>query len=298
MKILISGASGLIGKALTDYLTIQGHDIFSLQRKSPSATPYWDIEHNIITLEKSLRIDAVIHLAGESIVEGRWNKRKKDKIANSRIKGTKLLADYFSKAAHKPKVFISCSAIGFYGNRQDETLTEQSEKGNSFLANVCQEWENAASSAAQAGIRVVYLRLGMVLSAHGGALQKMVLPFKMGLGGIIGNGRQYVSWVAIHDVARAVNHIIKNETIEGAVNIVSPNPVTNSTFTKFLGQTLHRPTFLPLPSFLVKLFFGEMAEELLLASAKVMPQKLLTSGYIFKYPELTIALKKYLTNEY
>jgi uncharacterized protein (TIGR01777 family) len=298
MKILISGASGLIGKALTDYLTIQGHDIFSLQRKSPLATPYWDIEHNIITLEKSLRIDAVIHLAGESIVEGRWNKRKKDKIANSRIKGTKLLADYFSKAAHKPKVFISCSAIGFYGNRQDETLTEQSEKGNSFLANVCQEWENAASSAAQAGIRVVYLRLGMVLSAHGGALQKMVLPFKMGLGGIIGNGRQYVSWVAIHDVARAVNHIIKNETIEGAVNIVSPNPVTNSTFTKFLGQTLHRPTFLPLPSFLVKLFFGEMAEELLLASAKVMPQKLLTSGYIFKYPELTIALKKYLTNEY
>ncbi len=296
MNILISGASGLIGKAIRDYSQKNGHKILSLQRKNPAITPYWNIEKQIVAIEQNDKIDAVIHLAGESIAEGRWNHNKKERILKSRIDGTKLLSEYFSKVEHKPKVFISCSAIGYYGHREDENLTEKSKEGTGFLSNVCQEWEKATAIAVQAEIRVVNIRLGMVLSGDGGALKKMILPFKIGLGGIIGNGKQYISWVTIHDIANAINHIIENQKIEGPVNIVTPNPVTNYDFTKILGKVLHRPTMLPLPALMAKIIFGEMAEELLLSSTKVTPEKLINSGFKFQYPELENAIISCLTS--
>ena len=294
MKILISGASGLIGKEILNSLAEQGHQIISLQRKSAPTTPYWDIENEIIELGANQKIDVVIHLAGESIAEGRWNQRKKERIKNSRVKGTKLLSEYFSKANYQPKIFISGSAIGFYGNRGDEKLSEESKKGTGFLSDVCYQWEEATTKASQSGIRVANIRFGMVLSSKGGALKKMLLPFKMGLGGIIGNGKQYISWVTINDVVGIINHIIKNKNLKGPINIVSPNPVTNHNFTKTLGKILNRPTFFPLPAFLAKILLGEMAQELLLSSTKVIPSKLQKSGYIFKNATLKNAFKNML----
>ncbi len=296
MRILISGASGLIGKALSEYFQNKGYDILLLQRKDPAIKPYWNIEKQIITFNQDDQIDVVIHLAGESIFEGRWNQNKKERILKSRIEGTKLLSEYFSRIENKPKVFISCSAIGFYGHRENKILSESSKKGLGFLSDVCQEWENATSIAVQSKIRVVNIRLGMVLSEKGGALQKMILPFKMGLGGIIGNGKQYISWISIFDLLNAINHILENNTIEGPINIVTPNPVTNYEFTKTLGKVLHRPTILPLPALLAKIIFGEMAKELLLSSTRVMPEKLKSSGFQFQYPKLEKALIKCLTS--
>lgn len=296
MRILISGASGLIGKALSEYFQNKGYDILLLQRKDPAIKPYWNIEKQIITFNQDDQIDVVIHLAGESIFEGRWNQNKKERILKSRIEGTKLLSEYFSRIENKPKVFISCSAIGFYGHRENKILSESSKKGLGFLSDVCQEWENATSIAVQSKIRVVNIRLGMVLSEKGGALQKMILPFKMGLGGIIGNGKQYISWISIFDLLNAINHILENNTIEGPINIVTPNPVTNYEFTKTLGKVLHRPTLLPLPALLAKIIFGEMAKELLLSSTRVMPEKLKSSGFQFQYPKLEKALIKCLTS--
>ena len=294
MKILISGASGLIGKAIMNSLADQGHQVISLQRKSSSIIPYWDIENGIIELGANQRIDVVIHLAGESIAEGRWNQQKKERIKNSRINGTKLLSEYFSKANYQPKVFISGSAIGFYGNRGDEELSEKSKKGIGFLSDVCYQWEDATSLASQSGIRVANIRFGMVLSSKGGALKKMLLPFKIGLGGVIGNGQQYISWITINDVVGIVNYIIKNEDLQGPINVVSPNPVTNYNFTKILGEKLNRPTLFPLPAFLAKILLGEMAKELLLSSTKVTPRKLQKSGYIFKNTTLENAFEKML----
>jgi len=291
MKILISGASGLIGKAIGNSLTNQGHRVVSLQRKSSSFTPYWDIENGIIDLGPHQKIDVIIHLAGESIVEGRWNRQKKEKIKNSRVISTKLLSEYFSKAKYQPKILISGSAIGFYGNRGDEELSEKSKKGTGFLSDVCFQWEDATSLASQSGIRVVNTRFGMVLSSKGGALKKMLLPFKIGVGGIFGNGNQYISWITINDVVGIINHIIKNESLQGPINVVSPNPVTNYMFTKILGEKLNRPTLFPLPAFLAKILLGEMAEELVLSSIKVLPRKLQKSGYVFKNTTLESAFK-------
>ncbi|MEN8136139.1 MAG: TIGR01777 family oxidoreductase [Thermodesulfobacteriota bacterium] len=294
MQILISGASGLIGKEIANSLAEQGHQIVSLQRKSAATTPYWDIENEIIELGANQKIDVVINLAGESIADGRWNQQKKAKIKNSRVKGTKLLAEYFSRANYQPKVFISASAIGFYGDRGDEKLSEESRKGTGFLSDVCYQWEGATTKAAQSGIRVANIRSGIVLSLKGGALKKMLPPFKMGLGGIIGTGKQYISWVTINDVVGIINHIIKNEALKGPINLVSPNPVTNHDFTKTLGKLLNRPTCFPLPAAMAKILLGEMAQELLLASTKVIPGKLQESGYIFKYATLQDAFKAIL----
>lgn len=295
MKILISGASGLIGSEITSFLINHKHQVIFLQRKSASQKPYWNIENEIIDIEDDLQIDVVINLAGESIAEGRWNQLKKEKIKNSRVKGTKLLSEYFSKVSYKPKVFISASAIGFYGDRGNEIITEASTKGTGFLSDVCYEWEEATNIVSEAGIRVANIRLGMVLSSNGGALQKMLLPFKIGLGGIIGNGKQYVSWVNISDVVGIINHIINNEELNGPINTVSPNPVTNYQFTKILGKQLNRPTVFPLPAFLAKLLLGEMAQELLLSSIKAIPGKLQQSGYSFKSPTLEEALESTVT---
>lgn len=290
MNFLISGASGLIGKEITHFLTEQGHNVVALQRKSPSEPAYWNIENGIVKIDETIKFDIIIHLAGESIAEGRWNQEKKERIRNSRVEGTKLISEFFSKAKHRPELLISCSAIGFYGDRGEETLFETSPKGTGFLSDVCQQWEAATDKSSQAGIRVVNIRLGMVLSSKGGALKKMLPPFKMGVGGIIGNGQQYISWISIKDVTGSIDHIIKNSDIQGPVNIVSPNPLTNYNFTKILGKNLNRPTLFPLPAFLAKILFGEMAQELLLSSTKVIPDKLQNTGYTFKNPTLESAL--------
>jgi len=297
MNILISGASGFIGQHLSNFLSLKDYTVLALQRKEPSKPPYWNIDKNIIDLGKYNKIDIVIHLAGENIAGGRWTKKKKERIKSSRIKGTKLLCEYVSSLKNKPKLLISASAIGFYGDRGEETLTEDSSKGTGFLADVCKKWEEATHIALSSGIRVVNMRFGMVLSPHGGALKRMLIPFKLGLGGIVGQGRQYISWIAIEDVLSAIDHIIKNEDISGPINFVSPNPVTNRYFTKTLAQILHRPALIPLPSLMAQVLFGEMAKELLLSSTKVIPKRLIDSGYRFIYPRLESALKAYLSKQ-
>ena len=295
MKILISGASGLIGQRISTSLSSKGHQVLPLHRNTTQKFPYWNIEKKIIELGTDGKIDIVINLAGESIAEGRWTSEKKNRILKSRIDGTKLIAEYFSKAKYKPKLIISGSAIGYYGNRGEEKLDECSAKGLGFLSEVCSKWEAATEIASESGIRVANIRLGMVLSPKGGALPKMLFPFKAGLGGIIGDGKQYMSWITINDVVEIINHIIKAKKLYGPVNLVSPEPVTNYQFTKTLGEILRRPTIFPLPAFLANIIFGEMAKELLLASTKVQPGKLLKSGYAFKNPTLDGALKTLLT---
>ena len=231
-----------------------------------------------------------MHLAGENIASGRWTDEQKKKIKESRIKGTRLLAETIAGLALKPEVVVSGSAIGYYGNRGSETLTESSNVGTGFLADVCKEWESSMASVKSAGVRVVYARTGVVLSTEAGALNKMLPIFKLGGGGIIGDGRQYMSWVSLDDEVKALEFLLTNRNIEGPVNVVSPNPVTNSEFTSTLGRVLHRPAFMPLPAFAAKIIMGEMADELLLASQKCEPAKLQSNGFIFEYPKLDSAL--------
>jgi uncharacterized protein (TIGR01777 family) len=234
--------------------------------------------------------DAVIHLAGESIV-GRWTATKKQKIRVSRVAGTLNLAQALALAEEKPQVFICGSAIGYYGNRGDELLREESAPGTGFLAEVCQEWEEATMPAVQADIRTAHLRTGIVLSAKGGALGAMLLPFKMGLGGRTGDGRQWMSWIDVQDMVGAIHHILKNDLLQGPVNMVAPKPVTNAEFASTLASVLSRPAILPMPAFVAKTVFGEMGEELLLSGQKVEPGKLISSGYPFRYRELRASLQ-------
>jgi len=234
--------------------------------------------------------DAVIHLAGESIF-GRWTAEKKRKVRESRVAGTLNLASALARAEEKPKVFICGSAIGYYGNRGDEVLREESAPGAGFLAEVCQEWEEATTPAVQADIRTAHLRTGIVLSPKGGALGAMLLPFKLGLGGRTGNGRQWMSWIDVQDMVGGIHHILKNDLLQGAVNMVAPKPVRNAEFAKTLAGVLSRPAIFPLPVFVVKTLFGEMGDELLLGSQKVEPGKLISSGYPFRYRELRASLE-------
>jgi len=237
--------------------------------------------------------DAVIHLAGESIV-GRWTVAKKTRILESRTVGTRHLAEALAKASQRPRVFISASAIGYYGSRGDEILREDSPSGNDFLSEVCRQWEAATQPAVEAGIRTVNLRIGVMLSAEGGALQKMLLPFRMGLGGRIGDGRQWWSWITIDDLVGAVHHAMKTDLLQGPVNAVAPKPVRNAEFTNVLAEVLHRPAIFPMPAFAARLAFGQMADELLLASQRVEPSKLVASGYPFQHFELKPALERLL----
>ncbi len=237
--------------------------------------------------------DAVIHLAGESIF-GRWTAAKKAKIRDSRVAGTLNLAQALARAEEKPKVFICGSAIGYYGNRGDEVLREESAPGTGFLAEVCQEWEEATMPAVQADIRTAHLRTGIVLSPRGGALGAMLLPFKLGLGGRTGDGRQWMSWIDMHDMIGAIHHILKNDLLQGAVNMVAPKPVRNAEFAGTLASVLSRPAIFPMPAFAAKAVFGEMGEELLLGSQKVEPGKLISSGYPFRYRELSGSLRHLL----
>ena len=298
MKVLVTGASGLIGSALSKFLTAGGHSVIRLQRKNfEPESPVWDLENCINDLARNREKYAVVHLAGENIADGRWSKKKKDRILNSRVHGTKFLAAYFAGTDFKPELIISASAVGFYGEHGTEIIDESFASGSGFLAGVCQQWENSANIAEAAGIRVVNARFGAVLSSSGGALRKMLLPFKMGLGGIIGSGEQYFSWVSIDDAVRIIQHIIADDSIRGPVNFAAPNAVSNREFTKTLGRVLRRPTILPLPAFAARLAFGEMAEELLLTSTRVYPKKIVEFGYKFLHPELGEALKHILKAE-
>jgi uncharacterized protein (TIGR01777 family) len=290
-KILVSGSSGLIGVALIPALKSSGYDITCLVRGAASGKEQiqWDPALPLAP-ESVSGFDAVVHLAGESIV-GRWTEAKKRRIRESRVKGTLGLAEALAQAPQRPRVFISASAIGYYGDRGEETLREDSASGSGFLPEVCREWEDATKPAAKAGIRTVQMRFGLVLSRHGGALQKMLLPFRMGVGGNMGNGRQWWSWIDIDDLVGAVRHVIKTETLQGPVNVVGPCPVKNAEFTKTLASVLSRPAIFPMPAFAARLVFGQMGDELLLASQRVEPAKLLASGYVFRKPELRAALK-------
>lgn len=293
-RILVSGMSGPIGSALLPTLKSSGARISRLVRKNGKFSSSdeqqipWD-PARAISPESVSGFDAVIHLAGESIV-GRWTEAKKKEIHDSRVNGTTYLARALAQAKHKPQAFLCGSAIGFYGDRGDEVLNEQSSPGTGFLAEVCREWEVAAQPAADAGIRTALMRTGIVLTPKGGALGKMLLPFKMGTGGRIGNGRQWMSWIDIRDMVGAIHHLIKNDLLHGPVNMVAPKPVTNAEFTRTLASTLSRPAIFPLPAFAVKLAFGEMGETALLGSQRVEPGQLVGSGYPFRFSELGASL--------
>ena len=291
MKILVTGASGTVGSALVPFLTTGGHSVTRLVRAEPKPEEVrWDPAAGQIDKAGLEGHDAVVHLAGESIA-GRWTATKKKKIRDSRVQGTRLLAEALSGLARPPKVLVCASALGYYGNRGEEKLREDSGAGSGFLAEVCQQWEAAAEPARQKGIRVANLRIGIILSSVGGALVQMLLPFKLGVGGKIGSGQQYWSWVAVDDVAGAIHHALTTESLHGPVNTVAPKPVTNLEFTKTLGRVLGRPTIFPMPAFVARLALGEMADELLLSSARLEPGRLLASGYKFRYPELEGALR-------
>lgn len=295
MNLLISGASGLVGRELTQSLAAQGHQVFALRRNTTLSAPFWNIDRNIIELGSCKAIEAVINLAGENIAAGRWTAARKERILRSRIDSARLLAEFFANAAQKPKVLISASAVGIYGDRGEEELTEASSTGTGFLPEVGRAWEEAVIPAAAAGIRVVNARFGIVLSRQGGALAKMLPPFKLGLGGSMGSGRQWMSWISIHDLPGIIDHILGHEELSGPVNLTAPNPATNRQFTKVLGKVLRRPTLFPAPRLLLELLFGAMARELLLSSAKGTPDKLLESGYSFKEPDLEPALRTILS---
>lgn len=292
--VLVSGASGLIGAALVPSLTASGWTVLRLVRGATTGENQisWDPE-KAISPETVSGFDAVIHLAGENIF-GRWTDPKKAKILSSRVDGTANLSQAITNTDEKPKVFICGSAIGYYGDRGDELLHEESPPGTGFLAEVCRQWEEATMPAVQADIRTAHLRTGVVLSSNGGALKTMLLPFKLGAGGRVGDGRQWMSWIDIQDVVGAIHHILKNDLLQGAVNLVAPKPVTNAEFTKTLARTLSRPTLLPMPQFVVKTIFGQMGEEVLLASQKVEPGKLISSGYPFRFRDLKDSLRHLL----
>ncbi len=294
MNTLISGASGLIGAALKTALSARGDRVLSLTRRNAQSDSEitWDPAANALDSSRLTDIDAVIHLAGENIAARRWTAAQKARIRDSRIQGTALLAQTLASVSSPPKVFISASAIGYYGNREDELLTEDSAPGDGFLAEVSVAWERAALPAAEAGIRTVHPRIGIVLSRNGGALAKMRLPFKLGLGGTIGSGNQYMSWITLDDLVSVFLFALDNESISGAINAVSPTPVTNREFTKTLARVLSRPAIFPLPAFAARLALGEMADALLLASTRVISTRLEKTSFSFAHTDLESALRR------
>ena len=295
MHVLVSGSSGLVGSALVPYLHEKGHQVTRLVRRKPGeAEVRWYPENNVMFENLAEDVEGMVNLSGESIAEGRWNPAKKKRILESRVETTSLIAETLPNLKPMPKVWVCASAIGYYGDRGEELLDEDSAAGSGFLPDVCQQWEAATQPAADAGIRVVNLRIGVVLSKNGGALSKMLFPFKMGGGGIVGSGRQYWSCIALEDLVGVIEHCLVTESVSGPVNAVS-SAVTNREFTKTLGRVLNRPTIVPLPAFAAKLALGEMAEALLLASARVVPQKLQDTGYEFKCPDLESSLRSALS---
>ena len=297
MTVLVTGSYGLVGSALIPNLEAGGHRVLRLVRRGPQGDVErrWDPETGELDAASLDGVQAVVHLAGENIASGRWNDAKKDRIRSSRVDGTRLLAQGLAELQTPPGVLICASAVGYYGNRGEEILNEESAPGADFLAETCLAWEHAARPALDAGVRTVVLRIGIVLSADGGALAKMLFPFKMGAGGVIGSGNQYMSWVTLSDLVGIVDHALNTKTLQGPVNAVSPAPVTNREFTRALGGVLSRPTLFPMPAFAARLAFGEMADALLLSSTRVLPARLQESGYDFQHPQLDDALRHVLT---
>lgn len=295
MKVVVTGASGLVGSALVSSLESDGHEVIRLVRREPrgSQERKWDPngEPDSSLVEGS---DAVVHLAAETI-SGWWTQRKKDRILDSRVRGTESIAKAIANAVHKPRVFLSASGTGYYGHRKDEVVTEASSAGLGFLANLARQWEATTKPAADAGVRVVLLRISVVLSKNGGALPQMLPPFKMGLGGKVGNGKQYWPWITLDDVVGVIRFAIENESLRGPVNVCAPQEITNKQFTKALGRVLRKPSFFPLPSVVVTLTLGEMGQEALLTSTRAHPVKLQETGYAFKYPEIEAALRHVLS---
>jgi uncharacterized protein (TIGR01777 family) len=296
MNILLTGASGLVGSAVIPVLAAAGHQTTRLVRSPPRSEEemQWDPLTGIRDLARLEGRDAVIHLAGENIAAGRWTEEQKRRIRDSRVQGTQTLCQALAQLALPPKVLVSASAMGYYGDRGAEILHEESPPGRGFLPEVCIAWEEATKPAEKRGIRVVLLRIGIVLGPTGGALAKMLLPFKLGLGGVVGSGHQYMSWIVLDDVIDIIFHALMTEALWGPVNCVAPHPVTNREFTKTLGHVLNRPTLFPVPAFALRLVLGEMAEDLLLSGARLEPRRLLETHYQFRYPQLEGALRHVL----
>lgn len=301
MKVIVTGATGLVGRALVRSLLSDGHSVTRLVRggaqefSAPGTRAvHWDPDKGAVNAGELEGHDAAVHLAGEPVAEGRWDEEKKRRIRESRVKGTHLLAETLAALKEKPSVLVSASATGFYGDRGDEVLREESASGEGFLSEVCREWEKATLAASQAGIRVVHLRIGFVLSADGGGLPKMLTPFKLGVGGRVGSGQQYISWITLDDLVRVIRRALEDEHLRGPVNAVAPGAVTNEEFTKTLGHVLGRPTLLPVPAFAARLAFGEVADAVLLASTRAEPSRLKEAGYEFSHPEIEGALRSVL----
>lgn len=295
MRILIAGASGLVGSALVPKLKAEGPEVTRLVRSAAgSGEIEWHPDRGSIDAAALEGFDAIINLAGDGIADGRWTEEKKRRILDSRVNGTRLLSETMASLSLKPATFINASAIGFYGNRGDELVDEESGPGEGFLAKVCREWEAATAPAEKAGIRVVKLRFGVILTKDGGIMGSMLRPFKLGLGGKVGAGKQVISWVAMDDVVAAISFILYHQTLRGPINVVAPQPVTNEEFTKTLGRVLSRPTFMAMPAFAARLAFGEMADEMMLSSTRVAGKVLSDAGFKFQYPEIEGAVRAML----
>jgi uncharacterized protein len=295
----VTGSSGLLGSALVKALGASGHQVLRLVRQNPppSGSAIWDPLADHMDPSPLSGADAIIHLAGENLASSRWTEAKKRRMAESRLRPTSLLSRTIAQMKDQPRAMLCASATGFYGNRGDEILTEDSPPGQGFAAELCQQWEKSTAPASAAGVRVVHLRFGVIFSPAGGALAKMLPPFRLGLGGRIGNGRQFISWITLEDTVAAILHVLDRSALTGAVNVVAPQSVTNRAFTKALGNALHRPTVFPLPAFAARLLLGEIADELLLASTRVVPKRLQEDGFVFKHPEIDGALASLLSAE-
>jgi len=297
VRVVLTGSHGLIGSALTTALKAGGHSIVPLLRSAAAPAPgsaAWDPDAGFLAAGALENSDAIVHLAGEPIASARWTTAQKNRILNSRVKGTRLLCQTLEKMSAPPGVLVSASAIGYYGDRGDEILTEESAPGLGFLADVCKQGEAETSPAARRGVRVVLLRIGMVLSGQGGALAKMLPAFRMGLGGAISSGRQYMSWISLHDLVRIILRCLTEPSLRGPVLAVAPNPVTNREFARTLANVLHRPAVVGVPAWAIRLTIGQMADELLLASQRARPEKLMAAGYDFQFPVLESALRNAL----
>jgi uncharacterized protein (TIGR01777 family) len=292
-KILMTGASGFVGKPLFDFLNNAGHEVWTLVRRAPQPGAkeiFWDWENGSLDLTELEGFDAVIHLAGENIASGRWNRKRKAAIRRSRVEGTGFLAESLARLKKPPKAFISASAIGYYGDRQDEELFELSQQGYGFLSDACDAWEKAAAPLKVLGVRVAHVRTGIVLNGGGGALKQMVTPFSLGLGGVMGLGKQWMSWIALEDLVAVYYFLLTRDDLSGPFNAAAPGAVTNRDFTFALGDLLDRPVFLSFPASALKLLLGEMGERLLLEGQRVIPDRLTQAGFQFFYPDLKKAL--------
>jgi uncharacterized protein (TIGR01777 family) len=297
MKVLVSGSTGLVGAALTEFLRGEGHEVARLVRPGGelrAGDVRWDPVRGDFHVAAAEGADAVVNLAGASIAAGRWSEKRKRVLRSSRVEATRHLVSALARLKQPPKTLVSASAIGYYGNRGEETLTEESPPGSDYLATLARDWEAAAARAEESGIRTVLLRFGVILAAQGGALAKMLTPFRLGAGGKIGSGQQWMSWLTLEEAIEVIRYALRTTSLRGPVNAVSPNPVQNAEFTRALGQTVHRPTIFPMPAFAARLAFGEMADALLLSSQRVVPRRLEGAGYRFLAPELSAALRSLL----